>query len=189
MECTENTNLNILNKGNEPTFLNVRKRQVIDLTLGTTLEEYLSDHRYISFKIGSQVFKTVIYRNPKETDWAGYRQDLSALIGGTSKNIRSRLNLELAADEMQQSILLSYYHNCRTRLAGSPKKVPWWSTEISKLRVPTRRLFNRAKMTGDWDSYRNALTRYNTAIRKAKRQSWRKYCQRKDQIPSGLKWS
>ena len=31
------TKLNILNKGKEPTFLNVRRRQVIDLTLGTTL--------------------------------------------------------------------------------------------------------------------------------------------------------
>ena len=44
-------------------------------------EESLSDHRYISFEIESQVFETVIYRNPKETDWAGYRKDLSALIG------------------------------------------------------------------------------------------------------------
>ena len=42
-------------------------------------------------------------------------------------------------------------------------------------------------MTGDWDSYRNALTRYNIAIRKAKRQSWRKYCQGIDQIPSGAR--
>jgi hypothetical protein len=58
------------------------------------------------FKIESQVFETVIYRNPKETDWAGYRKDLSALIGGISKNIRSRLDLELATDKMQQSILL-----------------------------------------------------------------------------------
>ena len=50
------TKLNILNKGNEPTFLNVRRRQLIDLTSRTTLvgnvsdwhesrEEYLSDHR------------------------------------------------------------------------------------------------------------------------------------------------
>ena len=78
--------------------------------------------------------------------------------------------MELAADEMQQSILLSY-HNFRTRLADSPKKTPWWSVELSKHRAHTRRLFNRAKMTGDWGSYRNALTRYNIAIRKAKRQS------------------
>jgi len=88
-------------------------------------EESLSDHRYVCFKIESQVFETVIYRNPKETDWAGYRQDLSGLIGAISKNMHSRLDLELAADEMQQSILLSYHHNCRTRLADSPRKVPW----------------------------------------------------------------
>ena len=104
MEYMLSTKLTILSKGNEPTFLNVRMRQDIDLTLGTTLvgnlmsewhvssEEYLSDHRYICFKIKSQVLETVIYRNPKETDWAGYRQDLSALNGGISKNIRSRLD-------------------------------------------------------------------------------------------------
>ena len=61
MEYMVRTKLNILNKGNEPTFLNVRRRQVIDLTLGTTLvgnlvsdlhvssKESLSDHRYICF--------------------------------------------------------------------------------------------------------------------------------------------
>jgi hypothetical protein len=75
---------------------------------------------------------------------------------------------------MQQSIFLSYHHNCRTRLVDSPRKVPWWSVELSKIRANTRRLFNRAKMTGDWDSYRNFLSRYNIAIRKTDRQSWRK---------------
>ena len=65
MEYMVSTNLNILNKGNEPTFLNVRRRQVIDLTPRTTLvgklvsdwlvssEESPSDHRYICFKIES----------------------------------------------------------------------------------------------------------------------------------------
>jgi hypothetical protein len=38
------------------------------------------------------------------------------------------------------------------------------------------------------DSYRNSLTRYNKTIRKAKRQSWRKYCQEIDQIPSGARF-
>ena len=72
MEYMGSTNLNILNKGNEPTFLNVRRRQVIDLTLVGNLvsdwhvpsEESLSDHNYICLKIESQVFETVIYRNP-----------------------------------------------------------------------------------------------------------------------------
>ena len=39
-------------------------------------------------------------------------------------------------------------------------------------------------MTVDWDSYINALARYNIAIKKAKRQSWRKYCQGINQISS-----
>ena len=86
----------------------------------------------------------------------------------------------LAADEMQQSILLSYHHNCRTRLADSLRKVPWWSVE---LKTQEGSLIEQ-KMTDDWDSYRNALTRQNTAIRKAKRQSWGKYCQGIDQIPT-----
>ena len=93
IEYMESTKLNILNKGNEPTFLKVRRRQVIDLTLGTTLvvnlvsdwhlssEESFSDHIYICFKKESQVLETVIYRNPKVTDWAAYRQDLSVHIG------------------------------------------------------------------------------------------------------------
>jgi hypothetical protein len=65
MEYMVSTKLDILNKGNEPTFLNVRRRQVSDLTLGTTLvrnlvsdwhvstEDSLSDHRYICLKIES----------------------------------------------------------------------------------------------------------------------------------------
>ena len=37
MEYMVSIKLNILNKGYETTFLNVRRRKVIDLTLGTTL--------------------------------------------------------------------------------------------------------------------------------------------------------
>ena len=36
MEYMLSTKLNILNKGNEPNFLNVRGKQVIDLILGTS---------------------------------------------------------------------------------------------------------------------------------------------------------
>jgi hypothetical protein len=88
---------------------------------------------------------------------------------------------------MQHSILLSNYHNCEARLAGSPRKVPWLSVELTKLRENTIRLFNSAKMTGDWDSHRNALVRYKIVIRIAYRQSQRKHCQGIDQIPSGAR--
>ena len=72
MEYMVSNKINILNKGNEPTFLNVRRRQVIDLTLGISLvgnlvsdwhvscEEYLSDHRYM-FQNSTQACQTCLY--------------------------------------------------------------------------------------------------------------------------------
>jgi hypothetical protein len=52
---------------------------------------------------------------------------------------------------------------------------PWWNKKLSWLRAKTRKLFNIAKITGQWDTYKETLTCYNNEIRKAKRSSWR-YC-------------
>ena len=38
-----------------------------------------------------------------------------------------------------------------------------------------RKLFNRAKKSGDWETYKSVLT-YNKAIRDAKRNSWQQFC-------------
>jgi hypothetical protein len=59
----------------------------------------------------------------------------------------------------------------------SLRRVPWWNIKLSSLRLQTRRLFNRAKRTGEWDTYKEALTHYNIEITTAKRSSWRGYCQ------------
>jgi hypothetical protein len=47
---------------------------------------------------------------------------------------------------------------------------------LSGLMVKSRRLFNVAKRTGFWDTYKEALTSYNKEIMKAKRFSWRRHC-------------
>jgi hypothetical protein len=51
---------------------------------------------------------------------------------------------------------------------------PGWNKVLSSLRLQTRRLINRAKITGEWDTYKEALTHYNKEIRMAKRFSWRR---------------
>ena len=70
-------NLNILNKGNEPTFVVSNRQEVIDLTLGTDKvvdlvsdwhvsdETSLSDHRYIQFQVSDIKISKITYRNPK----------------------------------------------------------------------------------------------------------------------------
>lgn len=37
-------------------------------------------------------------------------------------------------------------------------------------------LFNREKTAGTWNKYKKALTKYNEAIRKSKKDTWRRHC-------------
>jgi hypothetical protein len=81
MEYLVSSKLNILNRGNEPTFVVNNGQEVIDLTLGTNRigdlvsnwhvsdDPSLSDHRYICFQIHNIKVEQSTYRNPKRTNW------------------------------------------------------------------------------------------------------------------------
>jgi hypothetical protein len=150
------TNLSILNKGNEPTFV-ISDRKVIDMTLGTDKtgdlvtnwhvsdEISLSDHRYIVFQVGDLEVTRLTYRNSNRTNW----EDLKVNLGVVPRVIHSVRDVELAVHMLQQAILSSYHQNCPARVDLSPRTVPWWKEELSRLKDSTRWLFNQAKMTGD----------------------------------------
>jgi hypothetical protein len=65
----------------------------------------------------------------------------------------------------------------------SPGTAPWWNKKYSGLRAKSRKLFNKAKRTGQWDTYKETLTCYNKEIRKVKRSSWRRYCKEINDVP------
>jgi hypothetical protein len=88
-------------------------------------------------------------------------------------------DIDLAVEQLQRAIIL-FYHNCQAKNTHSP---PWWNKKLSGLRAKTRRLFNVAKRTGQWDTYKEALTCYNKEIGKAKRLSWRRYCHEIADVP------
>jgi hypothetical protein len=77
-------------------------------------------------------------------------------------------NIDLAADQLNQAIILSYHSSCPARTTHSPRKVLWWNKRLSGLRAETRILFNVAKRTGHWDTCKEPLTCYNKEIRKTK---------------------
>jgi hypothetical protein len=93
MEYLVSRNLNIFNKGNEPTFVISNRKEVIDLTLGTdeigdvvtnwhvSDEIPLSDHRYIVFQVGDLEVTRLTYRNPKRTNRESCREDLKVNLG------------------------------------------------------------------------------------------------------------
>ena len=129
-------NLNILNKGNEPTFVVSNRQEVIDFTLGThkvvdlvsdwhvSDEISLSDHRYILFQVSDIEISKITYHNPKRTNWESYQEDIKVNLGAVPRVVHSVRDVELAVDLVQHAIL-SYHKNCPARMALSPRRVPW----------------------------------------------------------------
>jgi hypothetical protein len=76
---------------------------------------------------------------------------------------------------------------CPAKTTRSPRTTPWWSKKLSGLRAKTRRLFNIAKRTGEWDPNKETLTCYNKEIRKAKWLSWREYCREISDMPGNAR--
>lgn len=181
-------NLYLLNRGNEPTFVTKNRREVIDLTIcNSSSFDYIydwrvsdaitaSDHQLILFSIKGLIPVKAESRNPRFTNWCSYKKDLKKFLDAVPGKFNSVDDLEVAVDYVQQAILTSYHQNCKLTSTSSPRRVPWWSSELSSLRKKCRKLFNRAKKTGDWQTYRNALTTYSKAIRDAKKCSWQRFC-------------
>ncbi len=99
----------ILNQGNEPTFVNSVRREVIDITLSTVdvnincwkvlEEEIFSDHRYVTFQLETNAVEKMRYHNPRKTNWEVYKETLKRTLAkpvkkiktGDSWNVRSEL--------------------------------------------------------------------------------------------------
>jgi hypothetical protein len=81
------SNMEILNRGNEPTFCSGRRFEVTDITLGflgllesitgweVLSEPSLSDHRHILFTLRGSISVCLI-RNPRGTNWGFFKGDL-----------------------------------------------------------------------------------------------------------------
>jgi hypothetical protein len=110
----------------------------------------------------------ITYHNPRRTNWESYREDFKVNLGAVPRVVHSVRDVELAVDLVQHAILSSYYQNCPARMALSPRRVPWWNKELSHLKPLQDGFLIKLKKTGDWESYRMALTSYHKAIRKAK---------------------
>nr|XP_034194956.1 uncharacterized protein LOC117611138 [Osmia lignaria] len=96
LEDLATTNLEILNRGSDPTFVTSRRQEVLDITLGSVQdwrvedEITLSDHRLITFKLktDADLRASETYRNPRATCWPQYRESLEGELRG--RRVRPR---------------------------------------------------------------------------------------------------
>jgi hypothetical protein len=199
IEYLVSSNLYILNRVNEPTFVVSNRKEVIDLTPGTNEianlvsnwhvsdETSLSDHRYICFELGNISINQVTYRNPRRTNWESYKDDLKGKLETLPRKIRTIKNIDGSFYQLQRAIISSYYRSCPAKTTRAPETTPLRNKKLSGLRAKTRKLFNIAKSTEHWDTYKETLTCYNKEIRKAKRFSWRRYCREINDVPGSAR--
>ena len=199
IEFINGEGLNVLNKGSEPTFMNCLRSEVLDLTLATDFissritnwhvskEPSCSDHRHIEFQLESAKTHRIEYRNPLLTDWQGYLKTLKNEIEEKGVNIKERQQIDLAVESLQDAILYAYQRNCPLKVKRDNRKVSWWNKKLELKRKEVRKLFNKAKELGNWTEYRKILTEYNKDIRRAKRESWRKFCEGVNNTPEAAR--
>jgi len=123
--------------------------------------------RYIYCQVRNAYVTKITFLDLKKTAWESYK-DYKVNLEATPCYIRVVQDVELAVDWIQQFIVYSYHRNCLVSGVHMLRRLPWWNKKLSSLRFHARRLFNRAKKTGEWDTYKKAPTHYNKQIRKAK---------------------
>jgi len=102
------SNLENLNRGNEPTFCSGQRLEVLDITTGSfglleniiswevSSEPSLSCYRHVLFTIRGSI-PTRLIRNHRGTNWCSFQEDLRDVLGrGRLMNIRNQAGLGLA---------------------------------------------------------------------------------------------
>ena len=196
MELISESKLDILNKGSTPTFVTSNRAEVLDLTLSSsfiaerihnwrvTNEVSLSDHKHIQFELQINNIFDESFRNPQKTDWVKFENQLSTKMKDFDNKINNIQDLNNLALKLQMTLIESYKTSCLESIRKTNRNVPWWNANLESLRKKSRKLFNKAKTTGDWESYKSATRLYNKEIKKAKLKSWDKFCENMNDIPS-----
>jgi hypothetical protein len=117
MEFQGASGLIILNRGNEPTFCNGYRSEVIDITLGSlglldniknwevSMEPSLLGHGYILFTLRGSL-PVRLSRDPRGTKWDSFREELrDSMSRGPIEYIRDEAGLGLALQWLQHALL------------------------------------------------------------------------------------
>lgn len=185
------TNLTTFNIGNRPTFETINRREVLDVTIGSYFwcglitkwrvspEISLSDHKIILFTLKASTLQQAPRRNPRSTNWETFDAKVSENFSNISRQgkIVSREQLNHHVNVVNSGIMCAFQDSCRLISNKAPRTTPWWNDHLEDLKRRTRRAANARKKHGNQEEYAKILTLYTKEIRKAKRASYRKFCE------------
>jgi len=190
-EYIATTNLEVANRGSEPTFCAGNRRTVIDVTLisnnlNTIIHDWqvmsndtVSDHRQIQFAIKCDKRKSIRYRNIWNTNWDEYDAELCARIGMWFGRVDTPADIERELDAVYLAIQKSYHKVCPEHRVSGRNRMPWWNHDLKVLRQKANRAFHKAYKSGleqDWQAHREVHRSFKKLLRQSKRDSWRNFC-------------
>ncbi|CAK1602629.1 unnamed protein product [Parnassius mnemosyne] len=169
----EELGLNILNRGDIPTFDTIRggKRyssyvditacstDILDLVDDWTVDEGLtsSDHNGIIFNIrlqkskGLRVNRTTRLFNTKKANWPKFHEKLNQLLSENQfnkseiENIETIEQIDIATDKLTISITDTCKQTMPTKKATEELTLPWWSDKLNKMKKEVTTMKRRIK--------------------------------------------
>jgi hypothetical protein len=207
LEYLIGTQLEIMNRGNMPTFINAIRQEVLDLTLVTTdLQSRVeawhvdpnasgSDHRYIMFylyiRLGQPI--PIFYRNRHKTDWPTYALELEEKLTCVPISaIANTMEIEERVNKVTDIMVKCFQDACPLKKVrpDCPNK-RFWKPELSALRREFMRLDRQYIAEGKTDvahsRLKEARGRYDKALTKARREAWRELVADIETMPQASK--
>ena len=193
-------NLMVANIGDQPTFTARGRKEVLDATFtnrsATDLlsewkvadEESFSDHRLITFILST---RPITIRGGRylfsKTKWDVFKQKITEPLPPLPLPFRSWSDVEATLKEVNEKISKAIEVSTPYAKASSARrgKVPW-SKELDRLKKKVKQLsksYHRSGTNEEWDSLADTKRKYKNELRKAKRSSWRTFCEECETMP------
>ena len=116
------------------------------------MESSESGQKIIRFGLKVEVQQFPPKRIPRSSDWAAFRETLRLNVSrvGQIDSNATPSGLESRLSVLNQFIIDAYHCDYPLKTITKKRNCPWWSGCPSELRKTVRRLFNKAKRTGNW---------------------------------------
>ena len=177
--------LTVLNKGNLPTFVSSRGSSIIDVTLayGSTdhfqswhvrPDYWMSDHRCIEFQMKTEKVKSPTVRC---IDWSKFRESINPV--DSAYNLWTPETIEKEA-AMLERIIKDALHVSTYFRPIRPKQKGWFSPDLQTMKnkvIALHRIMIHSKNCANArNDFLEASKSFKYACKRAKRKSWRTFC-------------
>lgn len=198
-------NLEIINKGDTPTYQTSKELQPntltlieshIDLTIATPFisekiiewkvntETTNSDHNYITFNLQNLQYELRKFRSPKNTDFQKYVENLEKEMENyKAPQIKNRKELDEAVQLLTDTIIKAYHLSNHLIEYRTNRNVKWRTKKLDLMKKEVNKARNKKHKTNKGlQIFKKKLSDYNNEIKKAKLKTWKKDTKEIDSI-------